>query len=363
MTSTKAVLLNFDPPFNVNPPDGYLLAYQATSGFWVPVNVPLGINRYVRPTVTYSFTTTTVTGGTVALPQATINVTSTASFPSSGIINVASSAGTQTIIYTGTSGGNQFTGCTGGTGNITAGSGVATLPFTATGSVTSTAITSASNGLSLPQSTINVVSTAGFPSSGIIFVTSSNGVQAVVYTGTSGGTQFTGCSGGSGTLFTNALVSSTLANTPDDFIPTDTTTVPSTTIAVASNGQSLPQSTINVGSTAGFSTFGSIYVTTSGGPQLVTYTGTTSTSFTGCSGGSGSMTTGGQVLAILTVYLPGTLPVGKGFTVADVPGTDATNNVIVSGNGHNIIGSGTFVINTNYGELTVVFNGTNWTRV
>lgn len=52
MTTTKAVLLNFDPPFNVNPPDGYLLAYQASSGFFIPVNVPLGINRKLSQIIT-----------------------------------------------------------------------------------------------------------------------------------------------------------------------------------------------------------------------------------------------------------------------------------------------------------------------
>ena len=70
-----------------------------------------------------------------------------------------------------------------------------------------------------------------------------------------------------------------------------------TTIAAASNGQTLPQTTINVASTTGFSSSGTIRVTTSAGVQSVSCTGTTPTSFTGCSGGTGTMSTGGLVQA------------------------------------------------------------------
>lgn len=69
----------------------------------------------------------------------------------------------------------------------------------------------------------------------------------------------------------------------------------STTIAAGSNGQALPQATINVVSTTGFPASGTIFVTTSTGSYAVTYTGTTATSFTGCAGGSGTMSTGGAI--------------------------------------------------------------------
>jgi len=80
-----------------------------------------------------------------------------------------------------------------------------------------------------------------------------------------------------------------------------------TTIAVGSNGASLPQATINVVSTTSFPTSGTIYVYTSQGTQIVTYTGVTGTSFTGCSGGSGTMSTGGNVTSssLLTVGTDG----------------------------------------------------------
>jgi hypothetical protein len=68
-----------------------------------------------------------------------------------------------------------------------------------------------------------------------------------------------------------------------------------TTITAATNGKVLPQATITVVSTTGFSIPGTIFVTSSAGVQTVTCTGSTATSFTGCSGGTGTMSTGGVV--------------------------------------------------------------------
>jgi hypothetical protein len=68
-----------------------------------------------------------------------------------------------------------------------------------------------------------------------------------------------------------------------------------TTIAGGSNGQSLPQGTINVVSTAGMPSSGAAFVFTSAGAQMVPYTGLTATTLTGCTGGTGSMATGGDV--------------------------------------------------------------------
>lgn len=74
--------------------------------------------------------------------------------------------------------------------------------------------------------------------------------------------------------------------------------MPSTTIAAGSNGQSLPQGTINVASAAAFPASGTISVATSATSlQYVTYTGKTGTSFTGCTGGTGTMSTGGAVVS------------------------------------------------------------------
>ena len=122
--------------------------------------------------------------------------------------------------------------------------------------VSGTVIAAGSNGQSLPQASINVASTSLFAASGSAVVSTSAGQQTVTYTGK---------------------------------------TSASTTIAVGSNGQSLPQGTINVSSAAAFLSAGTLRVTTSGGVQTVTYTGKTATSFTGCSGGTGTMSTGGAV--------------------------------------------------------------------
>ena len=78
----------------------------------------------------------------------------------------------------------------------------------------STTIAVASNGAALPQATINVAATAGFATTGAIYVTTTNGPQLVTYTGTTG-TTFTGCTGGTGTMSTgNAVTSLFFVNLP-----------------------------------------------------------------------------------------------------------------------------------------------------
>lgn len=74
-------------------------------------------------------------------------------------------------------------------------------------------------------------------------------------------------------------------------------TVVETTIASGSNGLDLPQAIINVASSASFdSAGGTCAVETADGIQIVSYTGKGSGTLTGCSGGEGTMSTGGQVV-------------------------------------------------------------------
>jgi len=68
-----------------------------------------------------------------------------------------------------------------------------------------TTITSASNNQTLPQATINVASTTGYPASGTFWVNTNQGFQLIAYTGTTG-TTFTGCTGGTGLLLTGQAV-------------------------------------------------------------------------------------------------------------------------------------------------------------
>lgn len=70
---------------------------------------------------------------------------------------------------------------------------------------TQTTIAAASDGELLPRHIVNVASTAGFPSSGTFLVTTDFGVQTVAYKGVTA-TQFTGCTGGQGSLGTGAPV-------------------------------------------------------------------------------------------------------------------------------------------------------------
>jgi hypothetical protein len=51
------------------------------------------------------------------------------------------------------------------------------------------------------------------------------------------------------------------------------------------------------------------------------------------------------------------------FFIKDNTGTAATNNISISGNGHNIDGAATAVISINYGSSTCVYNGTQWNLI
>lgn len=68
-----------------------------------------------------------------------------------------------------------------------------------TDTYTNISTTTNSGSVSLPQTTITVASTTGFPDSGTISVGTSLGWQDVTYTGR-GATTFTGCSGGTGNI-------------------------------------------------------------------------------------------------------------------------------------------------------------------
>ncbi len=81
-----------------------------------------------------------------------------------------------------------------------------------------------------------------------------------------------------------------------------------TTIASASNGMSLPQATINVVSTAGFTTSGGLVLATSP-PQEIGYTGITGTTFTGCTGGTGTLLNG---MGVSDIPILQTDPYGDG---------------------------------------------------
>jgi hypothetical protein len=105
-----------------------------------------------------------------------------------------------------------------------------------------------------------------------------------------------------------------------------------TTIAAASNGQTLPQATINVAGTTGFPP-GPGTISING--TTVNYTAAVGTTFTGCSGGSGTLTTGELVSAPGTTAPTATdpdllFPVLGNFILTAANGLQVTTDV--SGN-------------------------------
>jgi hypothetical protein len=292
--------------------------------------------------------TTTVTapslGAVAPVSGGTITVTSTAGFPTSGQIVVATTTGNQLLTYLGTTP-TSFTGVSGGDGVGTMTGSVTTVPFSGTAEGWDL---SAGNNFVIEDcfaaGQSQAVASPGFPGAEFSYAT---GFSAHYYANNvvfrrciAMDNQDTGTLGGEASGFTtrepntpggitgqNYIFDSCIAEDNTDGAGTgagfdllnliNSKVVGckaegnnigisvadfgiATTIAAGSNGLALPQSTINVASTAGFSIdpitgVGTIVVTTSAGPQTVTYTGLTATSFTGVLGGTGTMSTGGAV--------------------------------------------------------------------
>lgn len=328
-------------PSNLQTLPQAIINVSSTAGFPASGNILVG-NSVV-----------TTTTGVQTLPTGTINVTSTTGFTASGTLFITTTNGPQIVTYTGGGGGGTtFTGCTGGTGNTSNGGAVAqatTVAYTGITNITFTGCTGGTgtmltNGSVAPPAPVaqvvtytgvgattftgclggvglmqtgNTVNNTGFftnfPTSGTLYIVTTNGAQPVSYTGV-GTTTLTGCTNGTGNTSSGGSVFTA-------FSPASNYT----TIAAGSNGASLPQTTINVASTAGFPTAGYMYVTTSTGFQVVTYTGTSGgNQFTGCTGGTGSMTTGN---AVVICYAPtGTFNVvsTQGTQTVTYTGTTAT---------------------------------------
>jgi tRNA A58 N-methylase Trm61 len=207
---------------------------------------------------------------------------------------------TVTIIYDETAG---YWRITGGTGGVTSGAGglvqsqwvEVTEDLSTTETEWPSAYTYVDSAATLPQSTINVDDTTaygenpttpgspGFPTSGTIIIqTIDESAQIIRYTGKTNGS-FTGCTGGIGDMANGSFVHAG---------PVETT------VAAGSDGDTLPQATINVVATADFPSSGRLLVTTSVGTEVVFYTGVTATTFTGCTGGAGDLSTGDLVVDV-----------------------------------------------------------------
>lgn len=67
--------------------------------------------------------------------------------------------------------------------------------------------------------------------------------------------------------------------------------------------------------------------------------------------------------AARTINLLASPTLGKTYTIKDSVGSASINNITVQGNGANIDGSSSYLINSNYGLITVIYNGTTWSIV
>ena len=61
-----------------------------------------------------------------------------------------------------------------------------------------------------------------------------------------------------------------------------------------------------------------------------------------------------------TINLIASPVTGTTYRIKDATGSGATNNITITPNSGNIDGSGTFVINSNYASVDVVYSGTQW---
>ena len=61
-----------------------------------------------------------------------------------------------------------------------------------------------------------------------------------------------------------------------------------------------------------------------------------------------------------TLTLPSTPVLGLTYKIKDSSGAASTKNVTISGNGKNIDGSSTYVLNLNYAMIELIYNGTQW---
>lgn len=63
------------------------------------------------------------------------------------------------------------------------------------------------------------------------------------------------------------------------------------------------------------------------------------------------------------VTLPATPSTGQKVDIKDSTGNSPTNNITINGNGKNIDGQATFLINVSYGSVTLMYNGAEWSIV
>jgi hypothetical protein len=247
----------------------------------IPVIVPDGSDtRELVPTGAV-----TTLNDTNTLPQATITVVSTTGFSASGTIYINTSNGVETITYTGV-GATTFTGCSGGTGTMSVG-----------GIVSQNANYSCVD--EIPVSTSDYVSADAVDEDDTYTMTTlgwtPDAIHAIglwTYAMRDGEIRYVNflCKPSS-TAYASEDVAVAAAGIWAGTLPSIWATKPAgtntTVLAFEMEDLVLPQATIYVEDTTGFAASGTIYISTLSGVETITYTGTTATTFTGCSGGTG----------------------------------------------------------------------------
>jgi len=266
---------------------------------------------------------TTIASGSngASLPQSTIYVASTNGLSTlSPEFVVDTSSGIESITCNGMTL-TTFTGCSGGTGTMSTGNPIAQYVST----------TGAARGSDpWPGDTVTFFDADGHA---IYAVNPLGGVTQTAYNGT-GQVYCTVAPLAYDPLSPPAVTCPT--SEPTSSIPTSSSVT--TTISSGSNGASLPQTTIDVASTTGFSVSWRIEVDSSAGVQSVYCTGDTSTTFTGCTGGSGTVSTGGAVSQLNDPYLGATVtthnPLGQVSQVTNPLGGITLTTYDLAGNVH-----------------------------
>ena len=150
------------------------------------------------------------------------------------------------------------------------------------------------------------------------------------------------------------------------------TTSAVTSLAVGTNGQVMLGAT---GAAAAFATLtssgGTIQFTTGANslnlesvssPIAYAYTGVSTTPYTVLSGDDYLGVTSSSVPGAITILLPNAPATGRQYYVKDTSGNSATYNITVTtvGGSVTIDGATSFVMNTNYESIALIFNGVGY---
>lgn len=349
------------PMFNSNTDNSSLPAAPIwlTNPTASPASMVFGCDGVFDQPDNSNLPSTTLAASSLTLGGTTINVASTAGFASVGTLVITGPGNTnQTVTYTGLTS-TSFTGVSGGSGTFTSASVFGT---SATASL-------AGSSLVLPNPTIVVNSTTGFPVSGSLTIDQSGNPaspQTVTYASTNAA-NFLNVTGGTGTFtvgtstvtsnfgqpsFSSAPttivkdIMNSIASAFNRGIATQFTLPPSywaanpsplTGAASTASGSTTTTAaavlttTIPVVSTAGFATSGTLTISNGTDTETVSYTSTTGTAFLGVTGLGQTFTTGATIVqsANNTTTSAAAIPGGT-LTVGSTAGFATTGTAVIS---------------------------------